>query len=48
MITPFIRSWVAAGTALFLAGCLIVPDFRAPAPPTTNSYTAVPLPKMTT
>ncbi|NOY12627.1 MAG: efflux transporter outer membrane subunit, partial [Deltaproteobacteria bacterium] len=24
------------------------PDFRAPAPPTTNSYTAVPLPKMTT
>ena len=37
------RALVAALTAAALTGCAVGPDFRQPAAPTTNAYTAAPL-----
>ncbi|MFC0397598.1 efflux transporter outer membrane subunit [Paraburkholderia rhizosphaerae] len=33
--------------ALLLAGCMVGPDYRTPAPPPTDSYTTAPLPDQT-
>jgi NodT family efflux transporter outer membrane factor (OMF) lipoprotein len=43
----FTRSLVAALAAIVMAGCTVGPNFHPPAPPTTESYTASPLPAQT-
>ena len=39
--------FVGAVTAVGLAGCMVGPDFRAPAPPSAGRYTPAPLPART-
>ncbi|HYA86557.1 MAG TPA: efflux transporter outer membrane subunit [Nitrospirota bacterium] len=48
-VMSFLCLWiaVAAVIAAMLAGCAVGPDFRAPAAPTTNVYTAAELPAKT-
>ena len=33
--------WVWAGAALMLAGCVVGPNFKKPAPPEVSDYTPV-------
>src|SRR5580658_8235565 len=35
--------FIAISTLLFMAGCAVGPNFKAPAPPTNGGYTPVPL-----
>ncbi len=41
------RPLIAVLTTMALTGCMVGPNFHAPAPPATNAYTASPLPKQT-
>jgi NodT family efflux transporter outer membrane factor (OMF) lipoprotein len=41
------RPWLALVSVAMTAGCMVGPDFRTPSAPTTDTYTASPMPEQT-